>query len=714
MLKSHRMKLSRAERGWLPWFGRNGKLALGWSCLLNRGTYAAVEKTFEGIAATRVKLLTNWTNGLWEHMRVLADEIEPGFPTVDTNRLQQHQQQARHFSEVFVVDTTGRVLASTYASQRGAMLARSDALNAGLRKPFLQGPYFDAITERIGPSTSRFHDGVTLMFFQPLMRSGVAVGCVCGRVPNDVVGDLIQREAGHVYRDSGDNYLFMVRSQFDSSIKPGTALSRSRFEDSTFTLGDNLKQGVRTDWGMVSISRHTELELRFIDPATGELHPGVRETISNGDNLFVTYPGYSDYRHIPVIGKGITFSLPGSLDTWGMMCEGDLEEVYRGRSLSLKMMGCHLLVSGVVSCAIASLLEWSSLPLWLEIMLAVMLVKVGALTFNSVGARPVARRLREMTEVMRLLAEGGGNLRQRLDTRQLRGDETGEMGRWINSFIDSLDGTVAQVIDVSSDVKNTQTTLMRRNDEFSSTTKAALAAIHQLLAQLEGQIGEIQGVSQTVTDLRGGMDEVLSNTRDQFKVVRAQTQNVRQSVSASVDKIQILNQCTDDVGKVVELISSIAAQTNLLALNAAIEAARAGDQGRGFAVVADEVRNLAARTSSATEEIRSIIDKIEQHAQDAVTTMESGVQGVEEGLRLAEAAASDNSGLDGLASRMFDALQHIAESSDGHLGSARGVASITAEMTRSVGDLRASVHTVNGTANRLDKLVGQFQVSESH
>jgi methyl-accepting chemotaxis protein len=710
-LKSLSMFRTPSERRWLPWFGRNGRFALGWSCLVNRHMYASVEKTFEGIAATRVRLLTGWADSQWEHLRALAELIAPTAPQVDAASLRQRLQLARDFSELFFVGVDGAVLASTHAAHAGAKDLPPAALAEGLRQPFLHGPYVDPLTERIGPSSSRFHDAVTLMFYLPVRRDGVLQGCLCGRVPNDVLGDLTQREAGHVYRDSGDNYLFMVESRFDRAIRPGTALSRSRFEDSAFTLGDNLKQGVKTDWGTVRVSRHTELELRFTDPATGDLHPGVRETIARGDNLFVMYPGYSDYRHIPVIGKGVTFSLPHSPDRWGMMCEGDLEEVYRGRSLGMRLFRLFSAITATIWAATALLGHFTALSPQALAWLSGGAFGIGALLFHVFGSAPLVRQLRAMTEVIRVIAEGGGNLRQRLDVARLPNDETGELGRWINSFIDSLDGTVGQVVDVSAEVRETRDALVHRNAQFADTSAAVFDAIQALLAQLQAQLGEIRQASSTVEDMRGGMDAVLASTRDQFQLVRAQTQNIRGSIGASVATIRALNQRADEVGNVVGLIGAIAAQTNLLALNAAIEAARAGEQGRGFAVVADEVRNLAGRTTSATEEIRRIIDSIQDNARDAVLTMEGSVQGVEEGLQIAEAAASDNTGLDAMVARMLGTLAHIARSSDSQYQSAQGVARFTAELREAAVAVKASTQSVSNTATRLDKLMGQFQVT---
>ncbi|WP_166361599.1 methyl-accepting chemotaxis protein [Pseudomonas akapageensis] len=710
-LRSESMQLGASERRWLPWFGKTGKLAMGWACRLNQSAYPIIEKTFEAIAETRVKLLHDWARDHWENLAELAASLAQDFAHLDNALLNEKLGQTTDISELLVVRADGQIIASSFAGHCNARDLNPRALAEGLKQPFLHGPYSDPLTLQIGPTTSRFHDEVTLVFYQPLKHAGKVLGCLCARVPNDVLGDLIQREAGHIYPESGDNYLFMVRAHFDSTIAPGIALSRSRFEDNTFTHGENLKSGVHTAWGSVRINRHTELELRFIDPATGQLHPGVRETIRTGSNLFVTYPGYADYRHIPVIGKGVTFQLPGSPDRWGMMCEADLEEVYRRRSLSHGLMKPYLATMvGLFACNVL-VQRFSGLEqLWVDGVQGVSML-LAALLFSALGPRRLATRLNDMTEVVRAIAEGEGNLRQRLDTATMANDETGDMGRWINSFIDNLDAVVGQVISASHTVGQTNETMLGRSQAASATSGEVADAIHRMMIIVEGQLGEIQQASLTAEDMKKAMDEVVLRAREQFEAVQTGTQSIRDVVARSAASVQQLDQRMVEIGTFTGLITDITNQTNLLALNAAIEAARAGEHGRGFAVVADEVRTLATRTASAAQHIREMIEGLQGETRKAVAFMEGGVEDVDNSLRLAESASSENLQLHQAVDNLFGIIQQLNEKSLDCGQTIKQVDQSCGDMRQTVVVLQSSAERVRINANKLQKLVGQFEVS---
>jgi methyl-accepting chemotaxis protein len=101
------------------------------------------------------------------------------------------------------------------------------------------------------------------------------------------------------------------------------------------------------------------------------------------------------------------------------------------------------------------------------------------------------------------------------------------------------------------------------------------------------------------------------------------------SVQGAATVIERVGSQSNDISAIVQVIREVADQTNLLALNAAIEAARAGEQGRGFAVVADEVRKLAEKTTSSAEDIKRMIEAVQQTSGEAVSDIRRVVDQVQ-------------------------------------------------------------------------------------
>lgn len=164
--------------------------------------------------------------------------------------------------------------------------------------------------------------------------------------------------------------------------------------------------------------------------------------------------------------------------------------------------------------------------------------------------------------------------------------------------------------------------------EQEQQTTMIATAINQMTAA----ISEVASNAQSASYSAEQANELAKKGQDRSRRTVAAIESLAQSIEQSAVQISALDEQTQRITEVLDVIEGIAEQTNLLALNAAIEAARAGDAGRGFSVVADEVRSLAANTQQSTERIQKTINTLQKVAREAVEDMRKSTQQAQAGV----------------------------------------------------------------------------------
>ncbi|NET32437.1 MAG: HAMP domain-containing protein [Cyanothece sp. SIO1E1] len=310
-------------------------------------------------------------------------------------------------------------------------------------------------------------------------------------------------------------------------------------------------------------------------------------------------------------------------------------------------------------------------------------------------------------QVIRLLDDVEGAARGDLTVQaEVTADVLGAVADSFNLTIQNLREIVQQVKVAARQVSKGST----ENETFArSLSSDALRQAEELAVTLNSVQVMTDSIQRVAESAREAEEVARSASSTALKGGEAVERTVsgileiRETVAETTRKVKRLAESSQEISKIVALISQIASRTNLLALNASIEAARAGEAGRGFAIVADEVRQLADRAAKASKEIEQIVLQIQSETGSVMTAMEEGTQQVIEGTRLAEQAKRSLEDIIQVSNRIDVLVRSITADTVEQTETSRAVAQVMQAVELTAQETSQESQRVSGS---LQNLVG--------
>ena len=379
---------------------------------------------------------------------------------------------------------------------------------------------------------------------------------------------------------------------------------------------------------------------------------------------------------------------------------------------SINSMASNLMVS-----ASKSIVETSN-RIFVLIFISMIIGSVVALAIVLFMIIDIVRPLNKFINLIKNLTEGDGDLTKRVDTKAK--DEFGILAGYINTFINNVQHIIKEVQQVSHEVTSGSNQLASVAEQLQSTFQSQTEQMADISMNMINLSSLSEQVSSSLTQSSSRLQNTTSLTQDgavSLASIRREMKLISENTNNLAKTITTLSESSEDIGRILTVINDIADQTNLLALNAAIEAARAGEAGRGFAVVADEVRKLAERTSTATNEISTIITSFQQESESAAKNMETTSKSIDSGSNKVEKTLSGFKdvveGINNANNDIVNITTMVDEQNASIQDVTSNVSSINASISESniaITEVASTIEHLQSKTSSLESILNQFKV----
>ncbi|MEY8247537.1 MAG: methyl-accepting chemotaxis protein [Bermanella sp.] len=330
----------------------------------------------------------------------------------------------------------------------------------------------------------------------------------------------------------------------------------------------------------------------------------------------------------------------------------------------------------------------------------------------------ITGNLKFLLESLKDIASGEGDLTKRIV--QSSEDEIGEVVHWFNLFMNKLHGSISDVMKSIAPLTKVSNDMGDMTTKTSKIAEAQSKATDEVTRSVEEMFSSVRNVASNASSAAEAAKEADGEAKAGRAVVTQSVESINDlanEVEKAANVTKKLEEDTENVAAILDVIKGIAEQTNLLALNAAIEAARAGEQGRGFAVVADEVRTLASRTQDATQETQRVIEELQAAARSAAQVMSLGQEqaqvSVEQTAKTDAFLATITEKVGSITTMNMEIAAATGEQenvSNSIKHNVDGIRSTAEDAVKNVQEVEAGSVSLVAISDNLRKITGQFKV----